>query len=246
MITSESNPHIKKLKKLTVPKYRKREGLFLVDDFKILKEAISCHYYPDEIYVSKEFKGIEKFNVIRVKENILSSISDLGSFSGIVAVFPMPIVDFETVSSLNKIVLLDGVQDPVNVGTILRSAVLFGLEGVGLLQPCADPFSLKAIRAGKGSIFHLPIIKLQKEQLSYFEKNKNLFKADANKGENLFKIDFKKPLVLVMGGEGHGLSEEVKKLKGTNILIPTTEKIDSLNVGSAASIIMSSIFNQLK
>jgi TrmH family RNA methyltransferase len=245
MITSASNPALKRLKKMTVPKYRKRENAFLVDDYKIIEEALKCHYLPDEVYVSKDFPNLSHLNVIRVKETLLSSISDLSSFSGIIAVFPMPFVDFSIVSQQDSIILLDGVQDPVNVGTILRSSVLFGIKAAVLLPPTADPFSLKAIRAGKGAVFHLPVFKIAKEQLDLLLKNKNLYLADASNGNNLYDIVFEKPFVVAMGGEGHGLSNELKSKKGQVVNIPNTEMLDSLNVGSAASIILSFIYNKL-
>lgn len=245
MINSSSNQAIKRLKKLTIAKYRKREKVFLVDDYKIIEEALKCHYYPDEIYVSRDFPQFKELNLIKVVENILAPVSDLSSFSGVIAVFPLPMVDFETIQCGKSIILLDGVQDPVNVGTILRSAALFGIEGVALLQPCADPYSFRAIRAGKGSIFHLPIYKIEKDDLNLLVKGKNLYLADASVGENLYSTKIQKPYVIVMGGEGQGLSAEVKALKGKRMVIPTTEKIDSLNVGSAASIILSYVFNQI-
>jgi len=246
MILSPSNPSIKWLKKLTVHKYRKREKVFLVDDYKIVEEALKCHYLPDKVFVSRDFPQFSHLNLIKVQESILASISDLASFSGIIAVFPLPLVDLKTIAGEKQIILLDGVQDPVNVGTILRSSSLFGITGAVLLSPCADPYSLKAIRAGKGAVFHLPIAKLTKEQLPSLVSQKNLYAADAGKGQALYKVEIKEPFVLVMGGEGHGLSDNVKKLNGNNILIPTTGKIDSLNVGSAASIILSYIYNKTK
>ncbi len=245
MITSPSNPALKRLKKLTVPKYRKREKVFLVDDYKIIEEALKCHFLPDEVYVSRDFPSLSHLNLIKVKENLLAPISDLSSFSGVIAVFPVPFVDFGIVSAQDSIIFLDGVQDPVNVGTILRSSVLFGIKAAVLLPPTADPFSLKAIRAGKGAVFHLPVLKISKEQLDSLLKNKNLYLADAANGKNLYKTAFKKPFVIAMGGEGHGLSKELKSKNGQIVNIPNTEKIDSLNVGSAASIILSFIYNKL-
>ncbi len=245
MITSKDNAKIKYLKKLTSTKHRKREGRFLVDDLKTYIEGIKKGATPLSVYLSKDFEGLsipDGTPVFKVKHSILANLSGQSSFSGIIAVFKIP--DFsETIFNSKRIVVLDGVQNPENVGAIIRSTCLFDFNAVVLTESSADPFSLKSIRASKGGVFHLKIARLKVDEIVEGLKNiSNVFFAEKEGGIPFYRAEKHKSMAIVFGSEGMGIEKSFKSISHKTITIPTNEKIDSLNVAVSCGIIMSHFF----
>ncbi|BBB33255.1 RNA methyltransferase, TrmH family [Thermotomaculum hydrothermale] len=244
MITSKDNDKIKYLKKLTSTKHRKREKKFLVDDLKTYNEGIKCGFKPVSLFVSKKFEDLtvpEGCNFFEVKHSVLASVSNQPSFSGIIAVFKLP--DFKKdVFNSQRIAVLDGVQNPENVGAILRSAALFDFNSVILTHNSADPFSLKSVRASKGGIFYLKTARLSKEEILEGLKDRRIFLAEKKGGKGLYQVKVpKEKFAIVLGSEGSGIEKDFLKI-GEKITIPTTGLIDSLNVAVSCGIIMSRMF----
>jgi TrmH family RNA methyltransferase len=141
-------------------------------------------------------------------------------------------------ASTQRLLILDGVSDPGNLGTLLRSARALGWDGVCLTPRSADPFNEKAIRAAKGATFTVAWQKTSLEQLQALlqKKNMHLFAADAH-GKDLSACRFSSPLALALGNEAHGLAAELKE-KAELIAIPMHGRMESLNVASAGAIMM--------
>ncbi len=167
---------------------------------------------------------------IEVTEGILKKITGVPTPEPIAAIAPMPPPSKLTG---NLLLALDGVSDPGNVGTLIRTALALDFDGVLFLNACADPFNEKVLRAAKGATFHLPY------QLGGFEKlleNRASYVAD-RRGTPTNEITFKSPSILVVGSESHGPSPEILT-QCARVAIPISSTVDSLNVAVAGGIVM--------
>ncbi len=246
MITSKDNEKIKYLKKLTSTKHRKKEGKFLVDDLKTFEEGIKKGFKPISVFLSKSFENLNippNCSLFEVKHSVLASVSNMPSFSGIIAVFETPEFKEEELIS-DRTVILDGVQNPENVGAVLRSAAMFNFKSVILSDKSADPFSLKSVRSSKGGIFHLKTARLSKDRiLKLLSRFENVFFAEKEGGESVFEIEFpENKTAIVFGSEGSGINEDFLKIPHKKITIPTTNAVDSLNIAVSCGIIMSRMY----
>ncbi len=246
MITSKDNEKIKYLKKLTSTKHRKKEGKFLVDDLKTFKEGIKRGFKPLSVFLSKDFDNLEipeNCSVFEAKHSILASVSGQPSFSGIIAVFEIPRFNEESMV-LENTIILDGVQNPENVGAVLRSAAMFGFKSVILSDKSADPFSLKSVRASKGGIFHLKVARPGTDKIiKLLEHFENVYFAEKEGGESIYKIEIpESKTAIVFGSEGSGINQDFLKIPHKKITIPTTNAVDSLNIAVSCGIIMSRMY----
>ena len=165
---------------------------------------------------------------------LFDSLADTKTSQGVIALFERP--RFADVFSDRIVVALDGVQDPGNVGTIVRLAAAFNAGGVVLLPGSADAYGPKAIRASAGAILNVPVVSMTRDQL--LARDWPLFAADAN-GKAIDPPS--RRAVIVFGNEGSGVSQEVAE-HATKIAIPTSGRVESLNVASAAAIILAQTF----
>lgn len=211
---------------------------FLVDDADVFQEALKAGFRPEQVYSCTSLPFLEEFYPVDVKESLLAPISDMVSFSGFIAIFSALVPDGEREDE--RVVVLDGVQDPANVGAILRCAVQFGVTGAWLNDDCADPFSLRALRAAKGGTFNLQVLRFGKQdlELKLGEPGRTVYVADTRGGESLETIAPSQPFALVMGSEGGGVSDELRERADLAVTIPGTGAIESLNVAVAAGIIL--------
>lgn len=173
----------------------------------------------------------------RVSSKILQKMSGVVSPDGYIAEFALP--SFSKLTSLSKILILDQIQDPGNVGTLLRSALGFGFDGVYFIEGSADPFNEKALRAAKGATFHIPIGKGSWED--FFKdvqpsSSYKLYRADLN-GIDIQKAKIERPFALILGNEGQGISP-LAKAASTPLTIPISSHSESLNVAVAGSVCM--------
>ena len=139
-----------------------------------------------------------------------------------------------------RYVLLDNVQDPGNLGTIIRSCVGFNVDTLVLGDTCVDLYNDKALRASEGNIFKLNIVRTSLKDVIKILKEKNItiYGTDVNDGENIDKIENNSSFALVMGNEGNGVSNDIKALVDKNLYIKTSKNLESLNVGVATGIIL--------
>ena len=234
-ITSLDNQLVKKIASLHKKKFRDEYELFFIEGMKSIKEAINFNqeieyilYSPDMVEYDLDIEGIE------VSKEILCKISDTVTPQGIIAVCKIKEEKIDVLKGKKKIVYLDKVQDPGNVGTIIRTADAFGIDGVVLSKECADIYSPKVVRSTMGSIFHLPVIRdVGVEELK--KLNMKIYSSSLD-GDEEFKIEDNS--ILVIGNEGNGISEETKEITDEFIKIRMPGNAESLNASIAAGILM--------
>ena len=235
MIESVDNSRIKEIRKLKEKKYRDSEKLFLVEGehlvleaYKvgILKSIILCNYDLD-IEVEK----------IIVSEKVMNTISELPSKVNVIGI--CMIVD-NKIDLTSNVLMLDGVQDPGNLGTIIRSAVAFNIKNIVLSKTCVDLYNTKVLRGAQGMNFQLNIIRDNLVDIIDVLKNNNytIYGTDVVNGINVKDVKKDGKYAIIMGNEGNGISPEVKNKVDKNIYIDMNEKCESLNVGVSASIIL--------
>lgn len=253
-ITSLANPIIKDIRALLTKKHRKARGLFLAEGLKILLEAVDLGWQIETLlYAPEHFdnKPSQKLinhvlhsggKIIQTSEKILSTLTrkdNTQTFLGVLKVNLCRLEDLKLEEG-EAYIALDRVRDPGNLGTIIRTADAVGVKAIILIGDCTDPFSLEAVRASMGSLFAVPLFKIEeKEFLLWKEKEKKaLFIGTHLKGA----IDYRslpacsKAKVLLMGNEKTGLSEELSKKCDYLIRIPQRGRADSLNISVATAI----------
>lgn len=227
-IRSLNNPFIKDVAKLSQKKHRDQQNLFLVEGVHLYEEAKKSNIVKHVLTTNKDITGN---NVVYVTEQIIKKISNNPSAQNVLTVcenkFPNEV--------FNKVLILEKVQDPGNLGTLLRSALAFGFKTV-VLDNCVDFLNPKVLRSTQGAIFKLSIIK--SDTYTFMEKHKEFsyFGTSLN-GVNLEDIKVPEKTAVILGNEGSGITEEILNKTTSNITIEIAN-IDSLNVGVAGSIIM--------
>lgn len=233
LITSINNEKIKNLSKLHLKKYRDESRQFLIEGDHLVNEAIKSRSLK-ELYVLEGTKYNFDFdNIIYVTKEVIDKLSEQDSSTDVVGVCSF--LDRNITS--NKVILLDGLQDPGNVGTIIRTASAFGFDVV-LGDNTVDIYNSKTIRSTEGMIFNVNFIK---SNLTDFIKSHNEFTyfiADMNQGSNVKDFKISGSTGVIMGNEGNGVSFEIRNLDLNYLHIGQSSTCESLNVGVAASIIM--------
>jgi len=254
MITSSQNPKLKLARALQGrPKERREEGTFLAEGVRLVEEALAAEWpirfvlYSDGLSErGKEL--VEKLKVagLDVEEaagDLLQAASGTETSQGILAVLELgtlPLPD-----SPDFILIPDQIRDPGNLGTLIRTAAAAGVQAVLLPPETTDAFAPKVVRVGMGAHFWLPIHTLEWNAIEQVCKGASLqmFLADMF-GQSCWETDFNAPLVLIVGGEAEGASEQARQLANQTISIPISEKVESLNAGVAGAILMFEIVRQ--
>ena len=245
IISSLDNKMIKEARSLQDKKFRRNLGKFLVDGEKLVNEVVCGAGEIDKIFVDStklaDFDYIlNKYNgrVVPVTSKVMASLSETNTPQGIVAeVFMRETGEFKPEPN-EPILILDRIQDPGNMGTIIRTATATGFHTIVLIDS-TDAFSPKVIRSSSGGVFYLDIFRLSEQEIASYCKNHGfeLLVADMA-GENIFKTEIKhKNFALVIGNEGQGVSEFFKA-NGRIISLPMKPVMESLNAGVSASVLM--------
>lgn len=237
IITSLDNDNVKKWKKLCKKKYRDEFGIYLVEGEHLVEEAYKSGVLDKVIVLDGEDYSYD--NIIYVSYEVMKAISSLDTPNRIMGVCKKK----ESSELLGKrYLLLDGVQDPGNLGTIVRSAVAFNIDTIVLSDDTVDLYNPKVLRSTQGMIFHTNII--ERDLVSVIDELHNMgitvYGTDVNNGidaRELSSLD-KTSFALVMGNEGNGVRREVKELCDKNLYINMNENVESLNVGVATSILL--------
>ena len=243
-ITSRKNPLITHIRKLTGDRaYRRECGEFLGDGVKLLEEALKWNA-PINCVVCTAGTALpalpEGVRVVEVPEDVMGSISPMKAPQG--ALFLCRIPEQETGEKLpgQRYLVLDGVQDPGNVGTIWRTADALGADGLLLLDGCADPWNHKTVRATMGACFRLPVYEVQRQELpTLLERSALPLYATALREDtlDLREADLTRCAV-VIGSEGRGVSQEVLAMSEKTLKIPMRERCESLNAAAAATVVL--------
>ena len=234
MIESVNNDGIKELRKLKDKKYRDESNLFLVEGDHLVKEA----YKSGNLVKLILTEDIYDFDVekLLVSDKVLQSISELNNTSVIGVCRKV-----STVLDLTKnIVILDGVQDPGNLGTIIRSCIAFNIDNLVLSLDTVDLYNSKVIRSTQGMIFNMNIIRddICNTITMLKENGYKIYGTNVVNGIDIKDVKKDEKYAIIMGNEGNGISKEVSSLVDKNIYIKMNDKCESLNVAVSASIIL--------
>lgn len=238
IITSKNNPLIKETASLKEKKGRKELGMFLVEGRKMSLECEKSDFEIECAFLSEAYDGElpqTASRTVRVSEDVLRYLSDEKTPQGIVCRVRIP--DTRLTPPKGRCLLLDGVADPGNVGTILRTANAAGYTQAYLTSDCADPFSPKSVRASMSGVFFTDICRGEREEILSVLKGMPVIVADMN-GKNLFSYTAPEKFALVIGNEGNGVSEIVRKAAADTVRIPMRKTQESLNAAVSAGIMM--------
>lgn len=234
VITSVNNPKIKEIKKLKNSKYSKEQKLFLIEGEHLVKEAFKLNLL--KLTISLDDVSYNVPNLI-VNKSILESLSSINSTPNIIGVCKY--ID-ENKPLGNRILILDNIQDPGNLGTIIRSSVAFNFTSVVLSLDTVSKYNNKVIRSTQGMLFNTNVISCDIKSLIKKLKDEDymIYATDVVGGVNV--KDIKKPskFAIVMGNEGSGVSSDIKDLADCNLYIKMNKDCESLNVAVASSILM--------
>ena len=233
-IKSLQNSRIKAWASLHQKKYRDESGLFLVEGDHLIEEALKANCV--ETIISDGSKDFDFKDVVFVSEEVMKKLSkNVSSISCMAVCKKME----ATIQEPTRIVLLENVQDPGNLGTIIRSAVAFRFDAIYLSEDCCDTYNEKTIRSSQGAIFSIPIFRGNIKDYLYALKKEGFYLVgtDLQESHPLGKVEKKEKMAFIFGNEGSGLSEECKKSTDENIRIEM-QGFESLNVAVAAGIIL--------
>ena len=239
---------LKLVKSLEMKKFRKEYGLFVAEGGKTVCDLINLNIGVEHIIATREWieshKDIKSNKIIEVSEEELKRASFLRTPQGVLAVFKQPQYEIDTTVPERELCLaLDNVQDPGNLGTIIRIADWFGIENIYCSQGSADAYNPKTIQATMGAIGRVKIHYIDLEGfLSSIKSKANIYGTFLD-GENIYGKNLENRGVIVMGNEGNGISDECGKLVGERLFIPNypagRNTSESLNVSVATAIICS-------
>lgn len=241
IIESIDNKKIKYYKKLKDKKYREKEKEFLIEGEHLVLEAYKAGCLKEVILCDRDIPlDIEK---VYVSEKVMNSISELPSKVDIIGLCKIKENKLDLDSN---ILILDNVQDPGNLGAIIRSSVAFNINNIVLSNDSVDLYNTKVLRSAQGMNFHLNIIRddLEKVIASLKENNYLIYGTNVINGIDVKTIEKGKKYAIIMGNEGNGISPSLYHLIDKNIYIKMNDKCESLNVAVSASIILYELENR--
>ena len=255
MITSTSNPQIKRLLQLQKKsKARTEEGVFIVEGLRMFVEA------PEEriekVYVSESFykkKGdkidFQKYTFEVLSDHVFSHVSDTKSPQGVLCIVRQQEYHLERLLDLANphFIVLDNLQDPGNVGTIVRTGEGAGVDAVFMSRDCVDIYNPKTIRSTMGSIYRMPVIYIEDtvSLLDEFRKKGiKSYAAHLNGEQSYDKEDYRSSTAILIGNEGNGLRDEVSEKADVWVQIPMQGQVESLNAAIAAAVLMFEVSRQ--
>ncbi len=261
MITSSHNPIIKAAADLKFKNKRESAGAFLIEGVKLIDEAVKSGADLRQMFVTEKFLTGQAAGIISahkhisahiVTDSVMAKITDTDTPQGIAA-----IVSIERSDALACILpgrsdhimlFLESVQDPGNVGTIIRTADAAGVDRVFLNGTCADLYNPKTLRSTMGSVFHTPCIRLDGSEAGSLKNNicTRFIAASLDGTIPYYEADFTSGFTLMIGNESSGLSREALRMADITVKIPMPGKAESLNASSAAAVILFEALRQRK
>jgi RNA methyltransferase, TrmH family len=253
MLTSTKNHRIQRIRKLqNSAQTRRKEALFVVEGVRLVEEVVNANWKPQFVLYTEDIndrghqtvahfqkQGVE---VIAAAPHVMRSASDTQSPQGILAVVPIP--EWQFPADPTFLVIPDGIRDPGNLGTLLRTALAAGVEALILPPEGTDAFSPKVVRAGMGAHFRLPIFSMDWESIQSNLASLSIFLADSQTGVHYYQAEFLSPLALIIGGEAVGAGSQAASLAASRIHIAMPGKTESLNAAIAGAILMFEVVRQ--
>lgn len=240
LITSVNNNHIKELCRLKEKKYRDITGLFLVEGEHLVCEAIKNNLIKEVIVLDKKTFDYDG-EITYVSDSIIKKLSSMDSYPNVIGVC------YKRKEEIigNRVLILEDIQDPGNLGTIIRSAVAFDIDTIILSPKTVDLYNSKVVRSTQGMIFKLNIITRELVSTIDMLKKDNylILGTNVRNGVNIKNIDISNKFALIIGNEGNGMSNNISLLCDKNVYIKINERVESLNAAVAASILLYEINN---
>ena len=253
-----SKEKFKELLKLKTKKGRKTQGAFLIEGLRLCEEMVNSNWEAESVLFTGSFQNsssgkklLQKFErrnvkTIPVKSEVVKKLSDTVTPQGIIAVVKIKEFSLNELwsESSNIILALDAIRDPGNVGTLIRTADAFGIDGVLLSSDTVELYNPKVVRSTMGSIFHLPIfdeVDLEKIIPQLKKSNFKIYGTDAKEGKDLDKLDYSGPaekICLLIGNEAEGLNKNLLDLSDEIIHVPIFGRAESLNASVAGGILL--------
>lgn len=248
-ITSKSNSHVKWLRSLHERRGRESSGALLIEGPKAVRQALYSGIAPVSIAISTQLAETAQgtlaaipqgMRVIEMTPEVFGTVSDTLNSQGIVAAFPLPHwVPEHPYESDMPVLVLDRVQDPGNVGTLIRTAAAVDADCVLLTTGCADPYSPKVVRSSAGAVFAVSIATCTHDVLSRYLANvPKRVAAVGGMPDTIYEADLSGGCAILIGNESSGLSEELLRLATVRVSIPMLRGIESLNAAVAGSILL--------
>ena len=265
LITSLSNPRIRKLQTLHTARGRKKSGFFFMEGPHLLEALLDASLFPHEVYYQAallertakgsallarllQTPGLPQHQLIEVSEDVMAAISDVQTSQGVVSVLPLNACNPTSIRARRPAaqrplqLILDDLADPGNLGTILRTALAADVDTVLLTPNCADYYSPKVVRSAAGAHIALPV-KVDATWTAIAESvamhsPQHIFLAEAGNTHLYYQQDLTQPFSLIIGNEAHGPSREARTLATRTMSIPLFNGVESLNAAMAAGIIL--------
>lgn len=245
MIESVQNSQVKRVRRLqNSRRFRQKEATFVVEGSRWLEELLTEIDLVTAVYFTKAWRDVPENEAlltrfatcIEVSTAVMREMSDTDTPAGVLATVtiapsPLPL-------KLDFCLLLDGVADPGNVGTLIRTAAAADVDGVILTPGCVDLYNPKVVRSTAGSVRKLPIYTMTWEEIGDLLDGLSIYGLDAGGTLPYTAVDWKQPSALIVGNEGHGLSQQGKAIAQHIVSIPMGRRVESLNASVAGSIVL--------
>jgi len=248
MLTSPANPLLKEVRRAIVRGSLTRDGCCVAEGFNLLEEALKSGCQVEAVLAAESVRSAVEGHVRRLAglrvfvlpDSLFGSLSGTESAQGVMSLVRPPQWSLEQLfRGRSLVVVLDGVQDPGNAGTVLRAAEAFGATGVLLVKGSASPYNPKAVRASAGSLFRVPLatgVDASLARAALQQRRLDVYAAMPSGGKQLAEADLTRKCALILGSEGAGVSDELRR-GAVELRIPTTG-VESLNVALAAAVLL--------
>ncbi len=253
-ITSANNNMVKEVKSLKQKKNREEKGRFFIEGLRFVSEALEESWQIETIILSDSFCLNEsnkqlislisdrKFNCYTVTDKIFGELSETSTPQGILAVMQTKMFEISDIIKAGSfMVILDSIQDPGNLGTIIRTADAAGAGGILMSKGCVELFNPKVLRSTMGSVFHLPIVvdcDLSESIQTLKEYGIKAYAAHLSGELSYFECNLRENCAIIVGNEANGISDDVANIADVLVKIPMPGKAESLNASVAAGILM--------
>ncbi len=244
-INSTQNKRVRYVKSLqTKARLRRSERKLVLEGDRLIADALSRGGAPDFALYSLENADYDviaklqekKCTLLPVSPDVLDFVSDTQQSPGILAVFYIPIPPIPHPAT--RVLVLDAIREPGNLGTILRTAAAAGVEVTILAPDCVDPYNSKVLRAGMGAHFRLPVVEASWAEITAFCQDLTVYATSAGAADSYTEANWQTDWALIMGNEARGISRHARDLARYVISIPLSDAAESLNVASAAAIFL--------
>jgi TrmH family RNA methyltransferase len=258
VITSLHNERVKLIRALqTSGKSRRKENRIVLEGVRLVNDALTAGAKPDFVLYTQDliagdqlgsrlFATLQDQNVtsLEVSPEVMAHAADTQSPQGLIAVVPYPEQPVPLPASVTFAIILDGVADPGNVGTILRTAAAAGVDVVILGPNCVDPYNPKVLRGGMGAHFRIPILRKSWSDIVKDYADLPMYVADSGGDKLYYDVDWRGPAAIIIGGEARGAESQAYQLAQGVISIPMANAAESLNAAVAASILLFEVRHQ--